>query len=66
MQGAEGKEEMKLRYAIQQLEIKMIQEAMTLFNGHQGKAAKYLDIPRPTLSRKIRRYKLRWLKGLKP
>lgn len=45
--------------AVDELERRMIQKAIERTNGHRGKAAELLDVPRRTLQRKMIKYGLR-------
>jgi len=51
-------ERIKLRETLQEIEIKIIKEAVLKFNGNVSKAARELDIPQQTLNSKIKKYNI--------
>lgn len=49
----------KLKETMQEIEMKIIKDALLKFSGNASKAARELDIPQQTINNKIDKYKLR-------
>jgi len=48
-----------IKVLLENMEIKLVEEALMMNRGNVKKAAEYLEIPRQTLQQKMKKYKLK-------